>query len=882
MIKFFRVILVLSFVCGMLHAAVTETYVRNFAYESSPLSYAGMPNSSYWQNTHDLVCSTVPDANNMIYPLFSGPPENVTCTVGSGGVVYDSGYVVGTSPQINDTVHLTGVDWCFLYPDGSVRSDNSALLNKYTGNTSVPSTNISFYNSNPLFPKIQVYFRGNGGRRQILMPTGAGPFYSYYYTMKYDLSCTFTGTVKAASISLNTDSYGPAGRTDIPLGGYHNFLSVSGSSGLPDSVANGTVRTLPTQSVNGHSILQFSVAPAGVLQQESEGYFRAIGTGTCDVTVTCDDVTKVVHMTVPQAVGFTPGVVYVNAPSSVVDIASRVVSPTSTPTTMQISSVVGGSVSPLMMTWGAANWGKLTIDTNGWVTGSFAVTVNDSAGKSSGPKRMQWIVIKDPVGPQGDPISQVCPRCRRHHNSSLCQLPAESQESADPIRYANGEMTMYEDDLELGGNMPYFVRSYSNLASQVDGLLGRAWLVNCAPFVYANQGYRCVVLNANSQIAFVENAGIFTPLYTVKSTLRTAGTDLLYTDVSGTRLLFHGLATTPAARVGKIKRMYTPAGLRFDYLYTAAGVLSSIVRAVSATTTDEVRLDVDGSGRINHARHVMVTNGELTTIRWVSYLYYGGSAGEFGDEGFLKAVTVKDGLGATIRQFYYRYYREGEANGFAGGLRVAVGPRNYARMAANYKDPMTLTSTDTDALIQPYIDKAFRYDTAGRVTRQDLQTADVDGSGTYTYAYAARAGAATPNSWLMRTTETCPDGSVNIVYTNKAGDILVKARKASAAATQQWIDAYNYDSSTWALKWHFTPAAVTGFAESNADLIGFNDTVTPPTSPYVQTSTGLIESWDYVQSGAGIGYPSTESERIGLNGTKILRKTMTYSEHTTP
>ncbi len=195
----------------------------------------------------------------------------------------------------------------------------------------------------------------------------------------------------------------------------------------------------------------------------------------------------------------------------------------------------------------------------------------------------------------------------------------------------------------------------------------------------------------------------------------------------------------------------------------------------------------------------------------------------------------------------------------------------------------------SDAQVATYADKAFQYDnTSGRVTRQVLQTADLDGSGTFTYAYQTRTVTSPgPNDWLMRTTETLPDSSQNVVYTNQQGQILLKAGKASSGATQAWIDAYRYDSN-WRMTWHITPAAMqqsggVWYNETYTDLLGY---VLNGTSAYVQPSAGLIEVFTYYTTtdgnGAVAGYPQYLQRKIGQNGTPSMVKTWTYVAHTAP
>src|SRR5207244_457390 len=52
---------------------------------------------------------------------------------------------------------------------------------------------------------------------------------------------------------------------------------------------------------------------------------------------------------------------------------------------------------------------------------------------------------------------------------------------------------------------------------------------------------------------------------------------------------------------------------------------------------------------------------------------------------------------------------------------------------------------------------------------------------TYTYAYAASGNPAGYNIWAVRTTETLPDGSSDVVYSNAYGEVMLDAFTPRAA-----------------------------------------------------------------------------------------------------
>src|SRR5205823_5539093 len=146
----------------------------------------------------------------------------------------------------------------------------------------------------------------------------------------------------------------------------------------------------------------------------------------------------------------------------------------------------------------------------------------------------------------------------------------------------------------------------------------------------------------------------------------------------------------------------------------------------------------------------------------VDYAYYDGVAAN-GNLGDLKTVIIRDAAGTAIDTSYYRYYVTGESNGYAHGLKYAVHPSSYARLAAAITDPFAAT----DAQLAPYADYYFEYDSSQRVTKEVAQGQGCSvcsaGLGTYTFSYTTSSNTASVNKWKVKTVETLPDGNQNIV-----------------------------------------------------------------------------------------------------------------------
>src|SRR5271156_7166226 len=95
---------------------------------------------------------------------------------------------------------------------------------------------------------------------------------------------------------------------------------------------------------------------------------------------------------------------------------------------------------------------------------------------------------------------------------------------------------------------------------------------------------------------------------------------------------------------------------------------------------------------------------------------------------------------------------------------------SFARLTTAVGDPFTAT----DSQVAPYADNYFQYNSDMQVSEAVLQgegcSSCSGGLGTYTYTYTTSDNPDGYNSWATRTVETQPDGNVNIVYSNYAGE----------------------------------------------------------------------------------------------------------------
>lgn len=173
----------------------------------------------------------------------------------------------------------------------------------------------------------------------------------------------------------------------------------------------------------------------------------------------------------------------------------------------------------------------------------------------------------------------------------------------------------------------------------------------------------------------------------------------------------------------------------------------------------------------------------------------------------------------------------------------------------------SLPLTASDSIVALYADNFFEYDDARRVIRETV----LSGSQTYYYEYHKSGFAIGYNSWFMKTIETRPDGNKNIVYSNFAGQTMLKVLQANG---QQWCEFTVFDNAQAIL--FASPSAVNGVDETLPDLLGNNGS---GIYRYLNNHSGLIRvvTYDSVS-----GYPTSEGVKQGQLGTLIYQRKVDY------
>ncbi len=302
------------------------------------------------------------------------------------------------------------------------------------------------------------------------------------------------------------------------------------------------------------------------------------------------------------------------------------------------------------------------------------------------------------------------------------------------------------------------------------------------------------------------------------------------------------------------------------------------------------------------------TTGMWTTVRKVQYTYYDGSTSD-GAAGDLQSATIwgyddndPNHVLKPLDTTYYRYYATDTINadgtgGFVNALKYVVEPQSYARLkAATGKDPLTMEIPDST--VSQYADRQYVYwmgmidmaflHSVYQVTVQGANCSSCGGQGTFTYQYQKSSGnnPGDPNQWIVKTTETLPDGNTNTVYTNGGGEVLLKLF-ANGQPHQRWATMYVYDPDGRILYKAYPSAVIT----QNPDHSDVDYDQANILYQYLQPTTGLIEATTYYSSttamenmaGGVTGYVYQRLVQQGANATfpaVSILESKSYFAHT--
>ena len=432
--------------------------------------------------------------------------------------------------------------------------------------------------------------------------------------------------------------------------------------------------------------------------------------------------------------------------------------------------------------------------------------------------------------------------------------------SSHPVKYATGEMLITANDLPVAGSSAFWghTRKFRNRLDS-NNLLenGFNWQVEQLPyFVKSYEGDVAVFGKSLSAYWFEEDSnGDFDPKFaTTKQTFEynssTQRHILTDTDGSTIEFLGNGNFDKYTSKSGEVVEVKSRSG---NY----PAVVERVATSGSDTVTEQMVYTYDSSMYDPLLTSIVmkqkVNSGAWTNQHKVSFTYYGYSDSN-GVEKSLKSATTANWDGSTWAETgtsLYRYYTSGTSRTL---LKYVVNPASYARLDADTSVSDPFTASDTK--VAEYADHYFEYDSEKRVTREEVE----GGSRTFTFSYTESAFSDDPNHWKTKTVETLPDSSQNIVYSNYLGKTMLHVFKSGS---EEWHHFKEYDSDGRVVL-EATPAAITGYDDTKADLLDYNSGTSK--YAYLKDSDGLIRTYTYHTAS---GYRSSESIKQGQTGTEI-------------
>jgi RHS repeat-associated protein len=469
---------------------------------------------------------------------------------------------------------------------------------------------------------------------------------------------------------------------------------------------------------------------------------------------------------------------------------------------------------------------------------------------------------------------------------------ADDDESCDtsdePVKFSSGMLQLKAVDLRSSGfGIPWgHSRSYANKVSDnALGLNGSSWLVRQLKVLgfgswTPGSGLPpkiCVISGPNSSLWFLNTSGsVFEAEFGSLNTLvwQSSSQQYVLTDKRGRQWLFFD-HTLPSGQRGRLKGVSDPSGESATVGHDTSGRVTRFaqVRGALSSAFDYEYASIGGSvTRLSSVRQSV--NGR--DVRRVQFSYYdfGDANGAIGD---LKLADVQQydsgsGLWRSLRRSHYRYYLSGAAHGFEHGLKFVIQPGAFDRMKAAGIDPLRAS----DSEVASFADYYFEYDSERRVSRERVRGGQQEFGLEY-HSNPTNPGFNDVNTWAIRTQETRPDQSKVRVYSNAAGNTILKILE-DENATKKWYE-YSQYSADFRRVLFAHPSAVNSVTEPDFEEEDYTLTVN------LYDDKGLIEVFDYYTTtnagtGAAKGKLHTKSVKKGSDGTPELLLKRKYSTRT--
>ncbi len=469
--------------------------------------------------------------------------------------------------------------------------------------------------------------------------------------------------------------------------------------------------------------------------------------------------------------------------------------------------------------------------------------------------------------------------------------------SAAGVRYSSGAINISATDLSSGGfGIPWGqTRSFQSQFNATD-INGNHWIDDQMPLLLqSSTGNTITVVSSGENTRSFDQMGSnWVSHFYVQDKLIQSGNTFILTDTAGDQIHFIGFGTgTPSNEQGAFDSFVDRNGNTTSVISrTTDGKPTEVTRSTTVsgvTTTESYVYSYLGSGDANVGLLSNVTMrrkvgaGSYTTIRQVAYTYYDGTL-TWGNLHDLQTASIEDAASNVLDTWYYRYYESGQPGGYAGGLKYVLNPQAFALMAHNLAlnpiNPPPLMASD--ATVANYAVDYFQYDSMMRVIQAQVQgtgCTSCSGVGTFNYSYLTSSNSPGMNSWQVKTVETLQDGVTNTVYTNSAGEVMLR----DFTMPQHWDFFNEYDSQGRRIL-TAAPSAVFTFDEANADLLNNQGGVYQD----LNNNSGLIQVFDYGMSttatetvpGSVTGYLADVQLKQGQMGAAVKQLSLQYFNHT--
>jgi hypothetical protein len=366
------------------------------------------------------------------------------------------------------------------------------------------------------------------------------------------------------------------------------------------------------------------------------------------------------------------------------------------------------------------------------------------------------------------------------------------------------------------------------------------------------------------------------------------GGQYVFRTAAGDTLTFNGFdAAIPAAARGQLVSRTDSSGNRFDFSFNPDGSTARLTSRVAGQATpveiqDYVYLPATDPNTGKVAR-IDIRRGDTTLVRSTTFTYHDGTTA-FGTLGDLASMTTLDPAGAVLDSSVYRYTTAPSGQSL---IEYTFDTEAVRRATAAGLD----IATASNAAAAPFATDFFAYDANHRVIRHDLQGAGCSsctgGIGTFTYSYAQNPKPVLGSNldWRTKSTETRPDGTERIVYSNaRTQPMLEVIRTTEGGVTRQQGTYTRYNARGQAI-WQVSPEAI-NLPANLADIEQYPDLLNEVAGnfQYISDSSGLIEVTNSATAttatattaGSANRFVSSTAVMRGDRGTAVTQEAFTY------